>query len=515
METSVTQRIAMTCARCPWRTVGAWGVVVILAFVVNAVFLGSALTPEGGITRETDSVKGLDLINDRFPDRDAVSELVVVVADSGSVDDAQVRETVASLREEIVNAEAVRDVGDPYAANAGLISKEGDAVLIPVVMDDIDEADAADTDPLAGIVVVIDAVQAADSQQGVSAHITGRWTVNTDFIELEQETLERGEMRFGLPAALIVLLLVFGAVVAAFVPLAIAVVSIVVALGMATMVGQVFDLSFFIINMTVAMGLALGVDYSLFVVSRYRYSGLTKHDAIAVSGATASKAVLFSGSSFVVALLGMLLVPDIVLRSLAFGAVLVGIVTVASALTLLPAILSLLGDRVERLRIPFLPRQHGGESRFWTRTVRLVTRRPAWTAGMTTAVLVALALPVLTLETGSAGLTSLPDDRAGQQGFAALETYFPSGTRSNPAVVVVDADASSAAVRAAAQRLRDLVADDSSFGASTVSTAPGGDLTLVEIALTGDTAGTEASAAIVRLRDDYVPAAFEGVDFPV
>ena len=119
----------------------------------------------------------------------------------------------------------------------------------------------------------------------------------------------------------------------------IAAVSIVVALGLASMVGQAFELSFFIVNMVVAMGLALGIDYSLFVVSRYReerYAGLAKHDAIAVSGATASKAVLFSGSAFVVALLGMLLVPDTVLRSLATGAVLVGIVTVASALTLLP-----------------------------------------------------------------------------------------------------------------------------------------------------------------------------------
>ncbi|MGZ5372057.1 MMPL family transporter [Aeromicrobium sp.] len=519
MELAVTQRLAIACARHPWRTVGVWGIVLILAVATNALFLGSALSPEGGITSQTDSRKGLDLVNDRFPDRDAVSELVVVVADSGSVEDPQVRETVSGLRKEIAKAEAVRSVGDPFAAEAeGLISQAGDAVLIPVVMDDLDEADAAGTDPLTGIAVVIDAVQAADSQEGVSAHITGSWTVSNDFIEVSQRDLERGEMQFGIPAALIVLLLVFGAVVAASVPLAIAVVSIIVTLGIAAMVGQAFEFSFFIINMTIAMGLALGIDYSLFVISRYReerYAGLTKHDAIAVSGATASKAVLFSGSSFVVALLGMLLVPDIVLRSLAFGAVLVGIVTVVSALTLLPAILSLLGDRIERLRIPFLPRQHGGESRFWTRTVRLVTRRPAWTAGVTTAMLVVLALPVLALETGSAGLTSLPEDRVGQLGFVALETHFPSGARSNPVVVVVDADASSAEVRAAAQRLRDLVADDSSFGESTVSTAPGGDLTVVEIALTGDPAGTEASAAIVRLRDDYVPAAFDGVGAPV
>lgn len=106
MKLAVTQRLAMACARRPWRTVGAWGIVLILAIATNALFLGSALTPEGGITSQTDSRKGLDLINDRFPDRDAVSELVVVVADSGSVDDPQVRQIVISLRKEIAKAEA-------------------------------------------------------------------------------------------------------------------------------------------------------------------------------------------------------------------------------------------------------------------------------------------------------------------------------------------------------------------------------------------------------------------------
>ncbi|HYJ68674.1 MAG TPA: MMPL family transporter [Nocardioidaceae bacterium] len=518
MELSATQRLAMACARRPWRTIGAWGLVLLLAVASSTVLLGSALTPEGRITTEPDSVKGLDLLDDRFPDRDAVSEQVIVISDGGDVTDPQVRETVADLRDEIAQAEAVRSVSDPYANDAeGLISQQGDAVLIPVVMDDIDDAEDAGTDPLAGIADVIDAVEAADGQEAVSAEITGTWTLSNDFLEVSQQDLEKGELQFGLPAALIVLLLVFGAVVAALLPVAMALVSIIVALGIAAIVGQGFELSFFIVNMAVAMGLALGIDYSLFVVSRYReerHHGLDKLDAIAVSGATASKAVLFSGSSFVVALLGMLLVPDTVLRSLAFGAVLVGIVTVASALTLLPAILALLGDRIERLRIPFLPRQHGGESQFWRRAVGLVTRRPAWTAGVTTAVLIALALPVLTLETGSSGLTSLPEDEVSQQGFTAVETYFPSGERSNPAQVVVDAEAS-AEIDAAAQRLRELVADDSSFGASQVSTAPGGDLTLVEIAITGDPATPEASTAVERLRDDYIPTAFEGVDAPV
>ncbi len=519
MEQSATQRIAMACARRPWRTLAVWGVVLLLAIVSSALFLGSALTPEGQVTSNPDSIKGQDLLDDRFPDRNAVSETVVVVADNGNVDDPQVQQTVADLRDEIAKAEAVRSVGDPYASNAnGLISQNGDAALITVRMDDTDDAEEAGTDPLAGIADVIDAVQAADAQDGVSAHIAGTWTANNDFIEVSQHDLEKGELQFGLPAALIILLLVFAAVVAAVVPLAMALVSIVVALGIAAIVGQAFELSFFIVNMAVAMGLALGIDYSLFVVSRYReerHAGLVKLEAICVSGATASKAVLFSGSSFVVALLGMLLVPDTVLRSLAFGAVLVGIVTVASALTLLPAILSLLGDRIERWRVPFIPRQHGGESRFWRRAVDLVTRRPALTAAATTAALMVLALPVLTLATGSSGITSLPADRVSQQGFAAVQTHFPSGERSNPVEVVVDGDSSDPAIVAGAQRLRDLVANDSAFGASEVATAPGGDLTLVEIALTGDPSGSAASAAIERLRDDYVPTAFADVDAPV
>jgi putative drug exporter of the RND superfamily len=518
MELSLTQRLSLACARHPWRTLLAWGVVFGLALATNVLFLGSSLTPEGGLTNDPESVIGLNLVNDRFPDRNSASEYVVVVADSGSVQDPAVKQTVADLRDEISQAEGVKGVGDPYAADApGLISQNGDAVLVPVVMADFGN-DAPNADPLVGIADVIAAVQGADRTPGVSAHVTGTWTMNHDFVEVSQRDLERGEMQFGLPAALIVLLLVFGAVVAASLPLAIAAVSIIVSLGIATVAGQGFDLSFFIINMTVAMGLALGIDYSLFVVSRYReerHAGLEKLDAIAVSGATASKAVLFSGSSFVVALLGMLLVPDLVLRSLAFGAVAVGVVTVACTLTLLPAILSVLGDRVERLHIPLIPRQHGGESRFWARAVRIVTRRPAWTAGLTTVLLLLLALPVLGLETGSAGLTSLPSDTAGRQGLVALETYFPAGARSDPAMVVIDADASSVAIRSAVQRLSDRVAQDDSFGASTVSTSPGNDLTLMEIVLTEDPASAEASAAIERLRDVLIPAAFEGTGPPV
>ncbi len=514
MQRSATQRLSMVCMRHPWRALSAWFVVLCLALAANAVFLGSALTTEGDILSEPESVKGLNLLDDRFPDRNDTSELVVVRSETGNVQSSEFQAAVGGLRDDIASAEGVRGVGNPFGAGAaGLVSQDGTAVLLPVEIDD-----SGDADPEAGIVDVIDAVEATDDQDGIAANITGDWTIGHDFVVLSQHDLEKGEMQFGLPAALIVLLLVFGAVVAALVPLAVALVSIIVALGISALVGQAVDLSFFLLNMVVAMGLALGIDYTLFITSRYReerHAGLDKPDAIAVSGATASKAVLFSGLAFVVALLGLLLVPDHVLRSLAFGAVVVGLVTVAAALTLLPAMLAVLGDRIERGRIPFLPRQHGGESRFWRRAVTLVTRRPGITVAATSLVLLAAAAPVLDLQTGSSGVTSLPEDTVGQQGFVALETSFPSGARTSPVEVVVDGDTTAPEMGPAVAQLQRLAADDDAFGPSTVTTAPTGDLGLVEISLLGDPAGAQAKAAIERLRDDYVPAAFGDVDAQV
>ena len=146
-----------------------------------------------------------------------------------------------------------------------------------------------------------------------SASITGDHSVGYDFGKQSQKDLENGELAFGLPAALIVLVLVFGAVVAGLVPVLLAILSILVALGLVALLSLEFTLSVFIVNMLTGMGLALGIDYSLFVVSRYREEralGLAKEDAIAHAGATASRAVLFSGSTFVVALLRHAARPD-------------------------------------------------------------------------------------------------------------------------------------------------------------------------------------------------------------
>ena len=204
---------------------------------------------------------------------------------------------------------------------------------------------------------MVRAVQSADDIGGFSVAVTGDHTVSNDFSTLATSDLRHGELEFGLPIAIVVLLLVFGAVVAGLMPVLMALLSIVVGLGLATLIGEAFHLSNFIVNMMTAMGLALGIDYSLFIISRFREErarGLDKEAAIQRTAATANRAVLFSGTTFVIALFGMFLVPTNVLRSLAAGAVIVGLVSVAAALTLLPAMLQLLGDRVNSLRLPIV-----------------------------------------------------------------------------------------------------------------------------------------------------------------
>ena len=225
-----------------------------------------------------------------------------------------------------------------------------------------------------------------------------------------------------MPAALIVLLIVFGSVVAGLIPVLLSLVSITVALALTALVGQAFPLSVFATNMLTGMGLALGIDYSLFILSRFREErahGREKQDAIAATGGTASRAVLFSGLAFTLAMVGLLLVPSTVMRSLAAGAIAAGLVSVAAALTLLPALLSLLGDRANALRIPYFGRVAAREqSPFWSRTVRAVIRRPVISLVVSTAILLAMAAPVLGLEVGPGGRQHAPDRLDGKQGIS-------------------------------------------------------------------------------------------------
>jgi uncharacterized membrane protein YdfJ with MMPL/SSD domain len=493
----VTKRLAAASARHPWRTVGAWVAAVVLSFGLIGLFLGDALTGEAEQLNNPESEQAYDLIDERLPPTpgDYTSDVVLVRSDALTADDprfqAKVEDVVDRLRE---TPGVVNVVDEPVARNRR-------AVVIALGLED--EGVAEDVEQV---------LETADDET-FDLYATGEWTVEKDFAHLSQEDLETGELQFGLPAALIILLLVFGAVVAGLVPLALALVAIITALGLTALVGIAFDLSIFTINMLTGMGLALGIDYSLFVVSRFREErsgGRDKLDAIAAAGGTASRAVLFSGIAFVIAMLGLLIIPNTIFRSLAAGAILVGITSVLAALTLLPAVLSLLGDRVNSLRIPLVgrgaERGTGAEGRFWGAIVGAVMRRPVVSLVLSVGALLALALPVLAFQTGEAGIRTMPDRFPSKQGFIALEQEFGVGT-TDDVQVVVDGDVSSVETRSAIERLAVDVREDRAFRQVETDVYPERRLALIEATPAGDSRDDRALAAVRQLRETEIPGA--------
>jgi uncharacterized membrane protein YdfJ with MMPL/SSD domain len=506
---SLTQSLARTSAHHPWRVLAAWGLILAASFVAIGALLGSAFSSDASLTTTPDSTKAEKVIADSFDQGDRIDDAVIIRSSKLSADDAKFKAFVRDVRSSLEATGAVQTVRDPYAADLPAVSEDGHAVVVTLVLGH---------DAESGIGEVLDVVVAADGAAAFQVDVTGVNTLDHDFNALSESDLTNGELKFGLPAALIVLLLVFGALVAALIPMSIAILSIIVTVAISSVVGQVTSVSFFIVNMITAMGLALGIDYSLFVLSRYReerLAGRDKLEAIVTTGGTSSKAVLFSGSSFVVALLGLLLVPDTILRSLALGAIIVGVVTMAAALTLLPAVLSLLGDRVNALRLPFVGRDRPAESPFWSRAVGVVVRRPAAALTIGVLILLALAFPVLGLRTGTAGVESLPNDTFAKSGALALERSFPGTSTTDPAQVVISGGITTPGVTAAIARFEASIADDRDFGSSHMQIADNGDVALISIPLVGDPDHTQARRGLERLRTDLIPAAFRGTDTTV
>ena len=501
----MTERLAVSSSRRPWLTLAAWAFALVAAVAVTAAFLGDALSGDEEVTSATDSGRADELLSERLAVErgglgQGVTEVVIVRSSHATVDERRFERRVRALAGELQRAGATQVTGFYDTHERRLVSQRRDATALLVAAGPDAEDDIGD---------IVDAVHGADDRGGFDVAITGEFTLEDDFSTLAGEDLKNGELGFGLPAALIVLLVVFGSVVAGLIPLLLAIVSITVALALLALVGQAFPLSVFATNMLAGMGLALGIDYSLFVLSRYREErrhGREKLDAIAAVGSTASRAVLFSGIAFTLAMVGLLLVPHTIMRSLAAGAIVAGLVSVAAALTLLPALLSLLGDRVNALRIPFFGRTAAQEqSPFWSRTVRGVMRRPVASLALATGLLLALAAPVLQLQSGEAGVQTLPDRLAAKEGYRALNAEFP-GETTEPVEIVIDAAAP--AVEDGIARLRARLATEELFGRPGVERNQAGDLTLLTVPVRGDPLDQDAVDAVRELRSEDIPDAF-------
>jgi uncharacterized membrane protein YdfJ with MMPL/SSD domain len=204
------------------------------------------------------------------------------------------------------------------------------------------------------------------------------------------------------------------------------------------------------------------------------------------------------------------------MKSLAVGAIAVGIVSVLAALTLLPALLGLLGDRVNALRLPFVGRSigSGGEGRFWGGVVRGVMRRPVIYLVTFSALLIALAIPTIGLRLGSSGVSTLPDRLVSKQGYEALARDFPQAS-SSPALITISGDVNSPQVRAAIRDLRNRLRQDGVFGGSDLRFSSNGDVSAIGVEVGGDKTGEEALDAVRNVRSTIIPQVFRGTDAQV
>ncbi len=490
---NLTERLARASARRKWLVVGAWFLAVLASAAAIGGLLGSALTTEDDFTGRPEAERAERILERAFPPVRAdrafhVDEAVIVASARATAGEPRFERRMSTLAAELRSAGA----GE---IRAGPVSHDKHSALLLVELRD-------DVEP------VVERVVAANGDDGFRTLIVGEESIDADFSTAAEEDLMRGEL-FGLALALLVLVVVFGGVAAAVVPIGVAIASILVALAVVAGIGQAFVLNFVVVNVLVMMGLAVGIDYSLFVVSRFREerrAGLAVGEAVAVAGATANRAVLFSGATVVLALVGMFLVPHTIFRSIAVGAIAVVLVSVLAALTLLPAALAVLGDRIERLRVPLLGRRAGAG--LWSRIAAAALRRPGRSLAAGVAVLVAMALPYAGIETGAAGVGTLPDSFQTRAAYDALEAGFgPQGTES--ADVVVRGERTPE-LRAAVAELRDTLAADAGYGETSVDVAAR--VTRVTVPVNGDATSEEAMAAVRDLRERHVPRAFAGVE---
>jgi RND superfamily putative drug exporter len=519
--------IARTSARHPWKVVAAWAVLLVVAMGLTSSLLSDALTTGWSFATNPESEQGRKLLEDRLrgPQRDR--EAVIIRNTATTVDDASYRAFVDDIATRIaaLGPATVESSLTTYQAQAGgqgglaatLISQDRHVTMIPVTLAGrFDEAGE-------NVKPILDIVKQANGRDGFEVYVAGNGAMGHDFQTGAEEDLARGEM-FGGLLALIILALVFGALVAAVIPVILAIFAIIAALGLTALAGQGFEFSFFVTNMITMMGLAVGIDYSLFIVSRFREErarGLSVIDAVDASMSTAGRAVLFSGITVIIALLGMLILPTSIYRSLALGASFVVGFAIIASLTLLPALMRLLGDKINagRIRVPFLsskeqdfdPDHSGG---FWDKVARNVMAHPVIGVVTVTAVLLGAASFYLDVNAGQAGVSSLPDSFQSKQGFIILRDEFAGGSVT-PAEVVIDGDANSPAVKSAIEKLQAATAQDKVFGPSAVQANPQGDLTLLSIQMAVDPSTPAADDAVNRLRDQYIPAAFDGVDAKV
>ncbi len=484
-----------------------------LAFVIASVVIGGMVGTNQLDQEETgvgESGQAQKAVFDAFPKK--AKESVLVQSATVEASSPAFRAVVTDVVERLGEAKGVRGIENPYSHAGAGVSRDGRSALVSFEVPGDAMKDGALLDGSLAAVAEV-----AGSHPGFRVEQSGEGSVAKGVDQSLEDDFKKAEFT-SLPLTLIILLIAFGTLVAAGIPLLLAISAVAATIGLVGPLSQIAPVTEGMASLILLIGLAVGVDYSLFYLRREREeraAGRSEEAALEAAAATSGRAVLISGFTVMVALGGMYLGGNANFTSFATGTIAVVAMAMIGSLTVLPAILSKLGDRVEKARVPLLGRLKARIAAIgiWSRVVDRVLARPLLSALVSGGLLVALALPALGMNTSIPGSESFPRDIAVVETYDRIQDAFPS--ESVPATVVVEADDVTAApvanaideLEAAAAERRDLFE-----GPATVEVSE--DRSVASVSLPGAGNGTDAASHKVldELRADLVPAAFGGLE---
>jgi len=491
-----------------WKTaVFGW-----LAFVIVAFYLGMVVGTNSLSVNEPgpgESGRVQRILNDKF--EQPAKELVLVQSSSLTAASARFHAAVQDVVRRLKAQPNATNIESPFAlGNGGRISSDGHSALVQFDIRGKSEDAKDKVEPI--LAAVADAQDA--SPEFTMAEFGGGSANKAINDQFGKDLLKAGAI--SLPVTLGILLLTFGALVAAGIPLLLALTSVFAAIGLLALPSKVLPMDDAVNAVVLLIGLAVGVDYSMFYLKREREeraAGRTESASVEAAAATSGRSVLISGFTVIVAMSGMFISGDKTFEGFAAATMLVVAISVLGSLTVLPALLSKLGDRVNKGRVPFLrsPDQRVGESRFWGAIVERVLRRPLLFGLLAASVLIALAVPALGLQTTQNSTESFPRSLAVIRAYDKIQKAFP-GDAVAAEVVVEAPDVRSGAARSAIQELRRrALASGEMFRPIEVDVNSAGTVALISIPIAGNGTNSASKHAVLTLRDDLVPATVGGL----
>ncbi|GAP47438.1 MMPL family transporter [Streptomyces azureus] len=503
-------------ARHRWAAVGIW-----VLFVVLAMGLGSTAGRVG--VKDSDQLKGethtaATIIEDAGIDEPAGETVLIQARDSGlKATDAEFRDAVTDVVRAVEGTGRVTDVTSPYDTKT--ISKDGRSALVQ-----FDMRGAADTagERVEPVLKAVEGVQKDHASLRIE-EIGGASMMKT-FDDAVGDDFKKAEYS-AVPVAFGILLIAFGALVAALLPVALAITAIMATMGLMGVVSHVVPMTDAANSVMLLVGLAVGVDYCLFYLRREREeraAGRDAQTALRIAAATSGRAIVVSGVTVCVAMAGMLFTGLAEFEGMGLASLMVVAVAMVGSVTVLPALLSLLGERVEKGRIPFLRRRKqggSGESRFWTAVLRRVLAKPVVSVAVAAGALLAVAAPAVGMKTQNLTLDQeFGDSLPIVQTYNRLNEAFPGG--SDPAEVVVRADDINAPeVRSALADFRErAVSSGASRGPVEIKLHDEQNLAFVYVPLVGGSDLDKAGASLEKLRDEVRPATLgkvDGIEAPI